>query len=87
MPEESGRSGLEIAVIGMSGRFPGANNLHQFWENLKNGVNSIRFFTGEELLKNDNMDPDYIRAPGFVSAGGIIENVEYFDAFFSGQLE
>ena len=84
MPEENNRSGLEIAIIGMSGRFPGANNLHQFWENLKNGVNSIRFFTEEELLENDNMDPDYIRAPGFINAGGIIENVEYFDAFFFG---
>ena len=27
-----------IAIIGMAGRFPGARNLEEFWENLKNGV-------------------------------------------------
>ena len=31
-------TGLEIAVIGMAGRFPGAKDIHEFWENLKNGV-------------------------------------------------
>ena len=32
----------DIAIIGMSCRFPGAENLHQFWKNLLNGVDSIR---------------------------------------------
>ena len=43
-------SGIEIAVIGMAGRFPGAKNLDQFWQNLCAGVESIKFFTDEELL-------------------------------------
>ena len=43
-------SGIEIAVIGMAGRFPGAKNLEQFWQNLCDGVESIKFFTDEELL-------------------------------------
>ena len=36
MSEESQTTGLEIAVIGMAGRFPGARNVHEFWDNLKN---------------------------------------------------
>jgi len=35
------RSGLEIAAIGMSGRFPGSGNLDEFWRNLRDGVDSI----------------------------------------------
>jgi len=42
-------TGLEIAVIGMAGTFPGAKNLEESWENLKNGVESISFFSNEEL--------------------------------------
>jgi acyl transferase domain-containing protein/acyl carrier protein len=84
MQDNSSRNGLEIAIIGMSGRFPGADNIHEFWENLKNGVNSIRFFTEEELLENSNLDPDDIKQPNYIKAKGIIDNVEYFDASFFG---
>jgi len=47
---ESPTTGLEIAIIGMAGRFPGARDLRQFWENLLNGTESISFFSEEELL-------------------------------------
>jgi acyl transferase domain-containing protein/acyl carrier protein len=84
MPGKSNRNGLEIAIIGISGRFPGAGNLHEFWENLKNGVNSICFFKQEELLQNNNINPDEIKHPNYVKAKGIIDNIEYFDATFFG---
>ncbi len=32
---------LDIAIIGMAGRFPGARNVEEFWTNLRNGVESI----------------------------------------------
>jgi len=71
-----------VAVIGMVGRFPGADNLEQLWRNLCNAKESISFFKPEELgpgieeyLKND---PDYIRARG------IIEGADLFDAAFFG---
>ena len=41
MAETEGVTGLEIAVIGMSGRFPGAKNLDEFWEILKNGMEPL----------------------------------------------
>ncbi len=37
-----------IAIIGMAGRFPGAKDIDEFWDNLKNGVESIRPFTKQE---------------------------------------
>lgn len=38
-----------IAIIGMAGRFPGAKNIDEFWENLRASLESISFFSAEEL--------------------------------------
>jgi polyketide synthase PksJ len=76
------RKPSEIAVIGMSGRFPGANNLDEFWENLKNGVESIGFFSDPELLDQSSAANSMLDNPNFVKARGIIENIDYFDAGF-----
>ena len=75
--------GLDIAIIGMSGRFPGANNIHQFWENLKTGVESIRFFTDDELLAAGD-DPALVNNPNYIKARGILEAIDQFDATFFG---
>jgi amino acid adenylation domain-containing protein len=80
------RTGLEIAVIGMSGRFPGAKNIDEFWENLKNGVESISFCRVEEL-KAAGVDETLLRNSSFVkSKGGVLEGIEYFDASFFGYV-
>jgi len=72
---------LEIAVIGMAGRFPGSQNIDEFWENLKNGVESITFFSTEQLAAWGV--PQEIREnPNYIKANGIIDNFEYFDAAF-----
>jgi polyketide synthase PksJ len=76
-------TGLEIAIIGMAGRFPGASNIYQFWENLKNGRDSISFFSDEELLEA-GIDPQLLNNPHYVKAYGFLENIEYFDAAFFG---
>ncbi len=75
------RTGLEIAVIGMTGRFPGAKNIAEFWDNLKNGVESITFFSEPEL-DEAGIDPEVIKSPDYVRAMGVLEDIEYFDAFF-----
>jgi len=41
---------LDIAVVGMAGRFPGARDLEEFWHNLVEGVESITKFSDEECL-------------------------------------
>jgi len=82
--ESNHYTGNEIAVIAMEGRFPGASDLNTFWENLKNGVESVSFYLEEELIKVgmnsviwDN--PKYIK-----SSGALLEEREYFDASFFG---
>lgn len=77
------RTGMEIAVIGMAGRFPGAGNINEFWENLKNGVEAISRFTEEELMA-EGVAPELIANPDYVKANGAIEGIEYFDSFFFG---
>src|SRR5687767_2448013 len=42
-------SGMEIAVIGMAGRFPGANNLEVFWRNIRDGIESVSVLSEPEL--------------------------------------
>ena len=74
-------TGLEIAVIGISARFPNAANMHQYWENLKNGNEGISFFSEEELVQ-EGYSPGIVENPAFVKAKGVMENIEYFDSLF-----
>ena len=58
---------FDIAIIGMACRFPGADDLESFWNNLANGVESIRHFTDEELRQSGISDslisnPNYVKA-------------------------
>jgi amino acid adenylation domain-containing protein len=69
-----------IAIIAMSGRFPGANNLEDYWDILKEGRETIRFFKQEEL---DDFIPDEIKLePDYVPVRGVLEHAADFDANF-----
>lgn len=85
MNTKTNRTGMEIAVIGMTGRFPGAKNIDEFWENLKQGKESITFFTDEEL-KEAGVPPALLQNPNYVKANGILENFDRFDASFFGYI-
>ena len=65
----------DIAIIGMSGRFPGAKNLAEFWRNLRDGIESISFSTDEEL-RAAGVDSEAINDPDYVRAAGVLEGVE-----------
>ncbi|MCA1616348.1 MAG: type I polyketide synthase, partial [Acidobacteria bacterium] len=71
----------EVAIIGMAGRFPGAKNLVELWRNLRGGVESIRFFTPEEL-RADGVEPAECADPHYVPAKAVLEGVELFDASY-----
>ncbi|WP_284681988.1 polyketide synthase [Adonisia turfae] len=71
----------DIAIIGMAGRFPGANNLEEFWQNLRDGVESITFFADQDLDVND---ADLIHRPNYVKAGAVLPEIDQFDAAFFG---
>ncbi|WP_139488133.1 non-ribosomal peptide synthetase [Brevibacillus dissolubilis] len=70
-----------VAIIGMSCQVPGAENHRQFWDNLVNGVESVRFYSPDEL-KEMNVDPDIINHERFVPVQSTIEGKGEFDADF-----
>lgn len=76
-------TGLEIAIIGMAGRFPGANSIGAFWSNLCNGVESISHFSATELARNQ-IPPSLLRDKHYVKSSAIIDDVDMFDATFFG---
>jgi phthiocerol/phenolphthiocerol synthesis type-I polyketide synthase E len=76
-------TGLEIAIIGMAGRFPGAGDVEEFWRNLRDGVESLTVFTREEL-KRAGVSPELIRSPRFVPVARLVPDFDLFDAAFFG---
>jgi len=75
--------GLKIAIVGMSGRFPGAENVDEFWQNIIDKEESIRFYTNEELLQA-GVPKNLVNDPNYVPAKGAIKNPKGFDAAFFG---
>ena len=74
--------GPGIAIIGMAGRFPGADTPEALWENICAGVESITRFTEADL--DDWFDASERAAPNYVKARPILEDVDRFDAEFFG---
>jgi len=72
-----------IAIVGLSGRFPGAKDVAQLWENLRRGVESITFFSDEELLA-EGVPLETLRAPGYVKARAVLDDIDRFDAGLFG---
>ncbi|MCG8618404.1 MAG: type I polyketide synthase, partial [Desulfobacterales bacterium] len=72
-----------IAVIGMAGRFPKADDIDTFWQNLIDGVECVSFFTPEELAEA-GVDPTVSAMPNFVNARAIVNEPEMFDNRFFG---
>ncbi len=72
----------DVAIIGMAGRFPGANTVEELWDVLREGRETTRFFSEEEL---DTSIPAAVRHdPLYVRARGIIDHAEEFDPAFFG---
>lgn len=85
VPEEQQQlpgKGQGIAIIGMAGRFPGAEDTDQFWQNLCDGVESITRFSREELAAT--VPQNLLDHPDYVKARGILKHVDQFDATFFG---
>src|SRR5262249_34831303 len=78
--------GSDIAIIGMALRFPGAGTPEQFWENLKNGVESISFYSREEVIAA-GVAPEQADHPDYVRAEGDIAGVDLFDPEFFGYTD
>ncbi|OMD74247.1 MULTISPECIES: non-ribosomal peptide synthetase [Paenibacillus] len=71
----------DIAVIGLACRVPGAQEAEQFWNNLKDGIDSIRWFSEAELIEA-GADVSNVSRTNYVAARGYLEGADQFDAGF-----
>ncbi|WKZ67917.1 MAG: amino acid adenylation domain-containing protein [Flavobacteriales bacterium] len=72
----------DVAIIGMSGRFPGAENVEQLWKNLLAKKNSISTWTVDEL--DPSIPAELRNDPDYVKARGVIADADKFDHAFFG---
>ncbi|YAF94021.1 MAG: SDR family NAD(P)-dependent oxidoreductase [Nodularia sp. CChRGM 3473] len=70
---KSQQNGLEVAVIGLAGRFPGSKNIESFWQNLSQGLEFASVLDVESSAANQT-----------IKAAALLENIEQFDAAFFG---
>ncbi|MEO7021657.1 MAG: polyketide synthase, partial [Ktedonobacteraceae bacterium] len=80
---EDGMYDSALAIVGMAGRFPGAQDVQTFWRNIAEGIVSIRSFSDDELLAA-GVDPARLTDPSYVKAGAVLEGLDQFDASFFG---
>lgn len=74
---------LDIAIIGLSGRYPEAKNLRRFWDNLRNGRNSVTEIPKERWDHSVYFDNDKgKRGKTYSKWGGFLDGVDEFDALF-----
>ncbi|HEV7517803.1 MAG TPA: beta-ketoacyl synthase N-terminal-like domain-containing protein, partial [Thermoanaerobaculia bacterium] len=80
-PGAAATGAREVAILGLAGRFPGAPDLDQFWANLRQGVESISFFSPEEVAAA-GVAPALRENPAYVRAAGVLPGADLFDAPF-----
>lgn len=73
----------DIAIVGMAGHFPGAHTLDAYWRNLRDGIESIRHYSAEELLEAGEAQHRLTRED-YVPAAAPLDGFERFDAEFFG---
>lgn len=84
-PDSSGKSTpiFDVAVIGLSGRYPRSGNLKEFWTNLANGVNCIAEIPKERWEWQSYYDPEKGKSGKiYTKWGGFIDGIDEFDPLF-----
>ena len=72
-----------IAVVGMAGRFPGARSVSAFWDNLKEGRESI-ISLSDDVLAAAGVPDDVLANPAYVRRAAILDGIDEFDAEYFG---
>ena len=70
----------EFAVVGLAVKLPGAKNTTEFWNNLCEGKETIRFFSEDEL--DPTLPSEVVQDASYVKARGVIDDADHFDARF-----
>lgn len=73
----------DIAIVGMAAHLPGARTIDEYWKNLVDGVESVRFYTDEELLA-EGVPKAHLRHPRYVKAAAELQDMELFDGELFG---
>ncbi len=73
------KNGIEVAIIGIAGKYPQADNIQDFFDNLKHGKECLTTFTDEELQESD---PWYSQDASYVKRAGILNHATEFDNKF-----
>ena len=79
--QKSGALSGDIAIIGLAGRFPGANSVEELWSLLVEGREGIATFSTDELEGEYATLSEADRAR-YVPRRGIVDGVDMFDARF-----
>ena len=72
-----------VAVVGMAGRFPGADSLAKFWDNLCAGEESITTLSEEELTAA-GVRAKTLADHGYVRRAAMLDGIDEFDAEYFG---
>ena len=80
---KSKSSEFDIAIIGMSGRFPMAKNIHEYWDNLINGKECYTHLSDEQMIAT-GVDPNLLKDPDYVKVSPILDDYDKFDCQFFG---
>jgi polyketide synthase PksM len=81
--EEKATRDLDIAIIGVSGRYPQARNIQEFWQNLQDGNDCITEIPKERWDHSLYFDEDKNKlGKTYCKWGGFLEDVDQFDPFF-----
>lgn len=72
-----------IAIVGMAGRFPGAESVSEFWRNLRAGVESIVDLSEDDLLAS-GVGEKALANRSYVRRAALMTGIEEFDAEFFG---
>ncbi|WCM87224.1 type I polyketide synthase [Acidovorax sp. NCPPB 3576] len=76
-------TGIEIAIVGMAGRFPGADDVDAFWHQIKTGTEAVQRFSDEELRQR-GVPQALLDDPDYVKAGVPFKGADQFDAGLFG---
>ena len=79
----SGTFDSQVAITGLSGRFPKTKDFDALWDNLRDGAELVSFFTHDELLA-EGVDIAELKNPHYVRAKATLEDIASFDAAFFG---
>jgi amino acid adenylation domain-containing protein len=84
LPESQGHALQGIAIVGMAGRFPGAQSVAEFWRNQINGIEAISHFRVEDLEIPDAAN--VAQNLSYVRARSVLDDVDMFEPEFFGIL-